>query len=137
MRQLNLKGEIDWPVSQPVGHIDFSVNRPNGSAQVRVDLNAKKAYVKEFANGHLHTFQVFHTFSGTRFNQPATRRDWIVTSLWVWAMDALAAGLIVMVFGQLLHVVAFETEAEPWLPRPWRLVSRPAGFLSQDCSDAP
>jgi len=83
MRQLNLKGEIDWPVSQPVGHIDFSVNRPNGSAQVRVDRNAKKAYVKEFANGHLHTFQAFHTFTGTRFNQPATRRDWIVTSLWV------------------------------------------------------
>ena len=51
MRQLNLQGEIDWPPSQPVGHIDFNVSRPNGSAQVRVDLNAKQAYVKEFENG--------------------------------------------------------------------------------------
>jgi hypothetical protein len=99
MRQLNLRGEVDWPAAQPVGHIDFTVSRPDGAAQVRVDLNAKAAYVKEFENGHLHTFQVFHTFSGSRFNQPASRRDWIVTSLWVWAMDVLSAGLICMVLG--------------------------------------
>ena len=99
MRQLNLRGEVDWPASQPVGHIDFNVARPNGSAQVRVDLYAKHAYVKEFENGHLHAFQIFHTFSGARFNQPAIRRDWIMTSIWVFAMDALAAGLIVMVLG--------------------------------------
>jgi hypothetical protein len=99
MRQLNLKGEIDWPASQPVGHIDFNVSRPNGAAQVRVDLNAKQTYVKEFENGKLHAFQIFHTFSGSRFNQPSSRRDWIVTTAWVLAMDALSAGLIVMVFG--------------------------------------
>ena len=99
MRQLNLRGEVDWPASQPVGHIDFNVARPNGSAQVRVDLYAKHAYVKEFENGHLHAFQIFHTFSGSRFNQPASRRDWIMTSIWVFAMDALAAGLLVMVLG--------------------------------------
>ena len=99
MRQLNLKGEVDWPASQPVGHIDFTVSRPNGAAQVRVDLNAKHAYVKEFDNSALHAFQIFHTFSGSRFNQPASRRDWIVTTVWVLAMDALAAGLLVMVLG--------------------------------------
>ena len=99
MRQLNLTGEIDWPASQPVGHIDFSISRPTGAAQVRVDLNAKTAYIREFDNKPLHAFQIFHTFSGSRFNQPASRRDWIVTSVWVWAMDALAAGLIFTVFG--------------------------------------
>lgn len=99
MRQLNLRGEVDWPASQPVGHIDFNVSRPNGAAQVRVDLNAKQAYVKEFTNGHLHAFQIFHTFSGSRFNQPASRRDWAMTGVWVFAMDAFAAGLIIMVLG--------------------------------------
>lgn len=99
MRQLNLRGEIDFPAAQPVGHLDFNVSRPNGSSQVRVDWNARDVYVREFSNSALHAFQIFHTFSGTRFNQPASRRDWIVTSLWVWAMDALAAGLIVMVLG--------------------------------------
>lgn len=99
MRQLNLTGEIDWPAAQPAGHIDFNVSRPNGAAQVRVDVNAKHAYIKEFNNSPLHAFQIFHTFSGSRFNQPASNRDWIVTSIWVLAMDALAAGLIVMVLG--------------------------------------
>ncbi len=99
MRQLKLRGEVDWPATQPVGHLDFNVSRPNGAAQVRVDLNAKQAYVKEFTNGHLHAFQIFHTFSGSRFNQPDSRRDWIMTGIWVFAMDALAVGLIVMVLG--------------------------------------
>ena len=99
MRQLKLRGEIDWPAAQPPYHLDFSVSRPNGSAQVHVDLNARKAYVKEFQNGTLNSFQIFHTFSGSRFTQPASGRDWIVTTIWVWAMDALAVGLMVMVFG--------------------------------------
>ena len=99
MRQLDLRGEIDWPASQPVGHIDFTVTRPKSAAQVRVDLNAKRAYVKEFENGTLHAFQIFHAFSGTRFNQPTSQPDWVVTSAWVVAMDALATGLIVMVLG--------------------------------------
>jgi hypothetical protein len=99
MRQLNLRGEVDWPATQPVGHIDFNISRPDGSARVRVDLNAKQAYVKEFKNGHFHAFQIFHTFSGSRFNQPESARDWAATGIWVFAMDALAAGLIVMVLG--------------------------------------
>ena len=99
IRQLGLRGEIDWPETQPAGHLDFNLSRPNGSAQVRVDLQAKRAIIRQFYNRPRLTFQVFHTFSGSRFNQPASRRDWIVTSLWVWAMDALAAGLIVMVLG--------------------------------------
>ncbi len=99
MKQLELTGEIEWPASQPIWHIDFTVARPDGASQVRADLSAKKAYIREFTNGHLHTFQVFHTFSGSRFNQPASERDWIVTSVWVLAMDALAAGLVVMVLG--------------------------------------
>lgn len=99
MRQLNLAGEIDWPVAQPVGHLDFTVSRPNGASQVRADINARQAYVREFQNGHFHAFQIFHTFSGSRFNQPASQRDWMMTSIWVFAMDALAAGLVVMVLG--------------------------------------
>jgi hypothetical protein len=99
MQQLNLAGEIDWPVDQPVGHLDFTVSRPNGASRVRADINARKAYVREFQNGHFHAFQIFHTFSGSRFNQPASQRDWMMTSVWVFTMDALAGGLIVMVLG--------------------------------------
>ena len=40
-----------------------------------------------------------HTFSGWRYTSAGTSRDWIVTSVWVVAMDALAGGLLVMVIG--------------------------------------
>lgn len=99
MRQLNLVGEVDWPASQQPGRLAFNVNRPKDANHVRVDLSAKRASVQHFDNSHWATFRIFHTFSGSRYNAPGTQRDWIVTTAWVVAMDALAAGLIVMVFG--------------------------------------
>lgn len=99
IRQLNLVGEVDWPASQQPGRLAFNVNRPKDANQVRVDLSEKRAFVQHFDNSHWATFRIFHTFSGSRYNAPGTERDWIVTTAWVIAMDALAAGLIVMVFG--------------------------------------
>jgi len=64
-----------------------------------VDLAAMRASIQHFENGGWGTFRVFHTFSGSRFNQPESRRDWVLTTLWVIAMDALAAGLIIIVLG--------------------------------------
>ena len=99
MRQLNLVGEVDWPASQEPGRIAFNVSRPKDANQVRVDLSEKRASVQHFDNSRWATFRIFHTFGGSRYNAPASERDWIVTTAWVIAMDALAAGLIVMVFG--------------------------------------
>jgi len=62
-------------------------------------LNTRLASIQHFDNSGWATFRIFHTFSGSRYNQPASRRDWAATSVWVFAMDALAAGLIVMVLG--------------------------------------
>jgi hypothetical protein len=98
MRQLNLTGEINWPASQQLGQLAFNVSRPIDASQVRVDLNENRAVVQHFDNSGMATFRIFHTFSGSRYNDTA-QRDWIVTTVWVLAMDALAAGLIVMVFG--------------------------------------
>jgi hypothetical protein len=98
MAQLGLVGEIDLPAQQP-GVLAFNVSRPTDSSQVRVDLQTGVAAVQHFENGHLGRFRILHTFSGSRYNQPATERDWIVTKVWVFAMDALAAGLVAMVAG--------------------------------------
>jgi hypothetical protein len=97
MRQLNIVGEIDWPSSQPPGHLDINVSRPGDANQVRVDLERKRAMIQHFDNSRMAAFRIFHTFSGSRFSAPAAERDWFVTTLWVVAMDALSAGLIVMV----------------------------------------
>jgi hypothetical protein len=100
MSQLGLAGEIDLPASaQPPGGLDFNISRPKDASQVKVDLTRMRASVLHFDNSGWATFRIFHTFSGSRFNAPESRRDWILTSVWVFAMDALSAALIVMVLG--------------------------------------
>jgi hypothetical protein len=99
MRQLDLQGEIEWPaVPLPPAHFAFSVARPKDATQVDVDLVTKVASVQHWENGGWAVFRIFHTFSGSRFNAPGGR-DWILTTIWVVAMDSLAAGLIIMVLG--------------------------------------
>ncbi len=99
MGQLKLTGEINWPAAQKPGHLDFSINRPNDASQTQVDLEQDRASVQHFQNSRWATFRNFHTFSGARFDDPTTTRDWILTSIWVVTMDALAIALIVMVLG--------------------------------------
>ena len=99
MQQLRLEGEIDLPATQPPGQLAFNVSRPSDANQVRVDLAQNRASIQHFDNSGWATFRIFHTFSGSRFNQPSSQRDWMLTTVWVVAMDAMAAGLIVMVLG--------------------------------------
>ena len=100
MRQLGLTGEIELPAAaQAQGRFDFSVNRPKDASQVKVDLSTKRASVQHFQNSGWAVFRIFHTFSGSRFNAPGSHRDWILTSAWTLAMDALSAGLVVIVLG--------------------------------------
>lgn len=98
--QLHLVGEIDLPSApQAPARLDFSVARPRDASQVRVDIAQGKASVQHFDNGGWAIVRIFHTFSGSRFNVASTQRDWVLTTVWVAAMDALAVGLILMVLG--------------------------------------
>jgi hypothetical protein len=100
LRQIGLTGEVDLPATpQAPGHFDFQVNRPRDASQVKVDLSSMRASIQHFENSGWAIFRIFHTFSGSRFNTPDSHRDWILTSAWAFAMDALCAGLIVMVLG--------------------------------------
>jgi hypothetical protein len=98
MRQLGLAGEVDIPPQQ-AGTFQFSTSRPSDANTVRVNLEQGVASVQHFENSHWARFRILHTFSGSRYNQPASQRDWMVTSVWVFAMDALSVGLIVMILG--------------------------------------
>jgi hypothetical protein len=56
-----------------------------------------RATVQQVDRSFWSAFRIMHTFSGSRYNAPGTR-DWLLTTLWVVAMDAFAVGLLVMVF---------------------------------------
>ena len=99
MRQLGMQGEPDWPAATPAGRLDFNVSRPSDSSQVRIDLAAGKAEVQHFDNTGFAAFRIFHTFNGSRYNAPSSRREWIWTSIWAVLMDAFAVALVAMVVG--------------------------------------
>ena len=99
-RQLDLRGEIDVPQAvQKPGRLEFNIAYPKRAAQVRVDLVSHRATVQQVDRSVWSALRISHTFSGSRYNNPSMSRDWLLTSAWVYAMDALAAGLLVMVFG--------------------------------------
>jgi hypothetical protein len=100
MRQLGLAGEIDWPQTlQATGRLDFNIAYPKQATQVQVDLARQRATVRQIDRSLWSGLRIMHTFSGWRYTSASTSRDWLVTSVWVVAMDALAAGLLVMVIG--------------------------------------
>jgi hypothetical protein len=77
--------------------LTFRVVKPGETSDVVADLAAGTAHVKKIRVNGWGAARVLHTFSGVRINDPSFRRDWVITKIWSFAMDALAAGLLVMV----------------------------------------
>ncbi len=99
MEELGIAGEIDWPTQESThGKLEFAVNRPGNLNRVSVDLAEHRATVQNTRTNGWGIINTLHTFSGTRSNNPASRRDWSLTGMWVFAMDALAVGLLAIVF---------------------------------------
>lgn len=98
MRQLNLSGEIQWLATKPDGsRFDFRVTRPGQSIEVRTDLTVRTATVVRTQMNALGITRALHAFTGVRLNDSRNERDWLVTKIWTFAMDAVALGLLALV----------------------------------------
>ena len=54
--------------------------------------------------------QVLHTFTGAPAADSRNHRDWTLTTVWALSMDAVAAGLIVMVLGSYVMWFRLKTK---------------------------
>ena len=98
MRQFDIEGEIQWPAAQRAeGPFSFQVTRPGRTVDVKADLPAGRATLHHNELNAWGVMHVLHTFTGIRPGDNANRRDWILTTVWALAMDAVAAGLVLMV----------------------------------------
>ena len=103
MGQLGIRGEIEWTVTQKdASRFDFRVSRPGHIFDVKTDLAGKKATVQRIDLNAWGVGRILHTFTGVRLDDRRNQRDWVLTSVWAFAMDAVAAGLILMVLSGLL-----------------------------------
>ncbi len=98
MRQLDISGEIAWTTTRPVeGHFDFRVTRPNKIIDIKTDLQKKRTTVEQIKIGTWGVVNMLHLFTGVRMDKPKEKRDWFMTKLWSFFMDAVSVGFIVLV----------------------------------------
>lgn len=98
LAQLGLTGEIEWTRSRDnPAHFDFSLFRPGRSYTISVDLDRREARLKQIDVNTWGVLRMLHTFTGVHLTDRRNSRDWLLTSLWAWSMDAVALGLIFMV----------------------------------------
>ena len=92
------------------GPFTFQVNRPGLNVDVKADLRAGHATAQRTQLNAWGVMHVLHTFTGAPAADSRNRRDWTLTTVWALSMDAVAAGLIVMVLGS--YVMWFRLRAK-------------------------
>jgi hypothetical protein len=102
MKQLGIEGEIGWsvPRSSP-DRLDFTVSRPGRSYQIQGDLRQRRVKVTLTKFNGWGVMRGLHTFDGVSVNDRTNQRDWFLTRVWAFSMDAVAAGIIFMVLSSL------------------------------------
>jgi hypothetical protein len=99
MKQLGIAGEIEWTTTRSDPEVfEFQVTRPGHSYRIKADLVQSRVTLHRDDLNVWGVMHVLHTFTGVRLADSKNERDWPLTSVWAFSMDAVATGLIVMVF---------------------------------------
>ena len=102
MTQLGIKGEILWTTTRTDTNLfDFQVRRPGHFFFIKADFARKRVNVRQSDVNLWGVIKVLHTFTGVQMDYPRNSRDWALTAMWAFSMDAVAAGLIFMVLSSL------------------------------------
>ncbi len=102
LKQLGLRGEIEWTrTGQEPNRFDFRVSRPGHLFEIRTDLLQHKATVQSIDLNGWGVLRLLHTFIGVRLDDSRNHRDWLLTTVWAISMDAVAAGLVLIVVSSL------------------------------------
>ena len=102
LRQLGIEGELLWTTTRTDANLfDFQVRRPGHFFFIKTDLAQKRVNVRQSDVNLWGVIKVLHTFTGVQMDDPRNSRDWALTSVWAFSMDAVAAGLIFMVLSSL------------------------------------
>jgi hypothetical protein len=102
MRQLKIDGEILWTVARnDPNQFEFQVRRPGSFYFIKINFAQKRADIREAHINAWGIMRFLHVFSGVQIDDPRNRRDWPMTFVWAYSMDAVAAGLIFMVLSSI------------------------------------
>lgn len=98
MRQLGIEGEILWTTTRTdPSQLEFQVRRPGHFFFINANWAQGHAAVRRSDVNLWGVMKALHAFTGNVADDPRNTRDWALTSLWAYSMDAVAVGLIYMV----------------------------------------
>jgi len=102
MRQLGIEGEILWTTTRTdTNQFDFQVRRPGHYYFIKADLARNRVTLRHSGVNLWGVIKVLHVFSGASMDDPRQSRDWVLTTVGAYSMDAVAAGMIFMVLSSL------------------------------------
>ena len=98
MRQLGIAGDILWTTTRTDStQLDFQVRRPGHFYFIKANWTQGTATVRQAEVNLWGVSKTLHAFTGNVADDSRNTRDWPLTYLWAYSMDAVAAGLIYMV----------------------------------------
>jgi hypothetical protein len=102
MRHLGIEGDILWTTTRTDPNLfDFQVRRPGHFFFIKADFAKRRVDVRQSDVNLWGVIKVLHTFTGIQIDDPRQSRDWALTYMWAYSMDAVAAGLIFMVLSSV------------------------------------
>ena len=102
MKQLGIEGEILWTTTRTdANQFEFQVRRPGHFFFLKADLAKQRVTVRHSVVNLWGVMKVLHVFTGVQMDDARQSRDWVLTSIWAFSMDAVAAGMIFMVLSSL------------------------------------
>ena len=100
LTQLGLSGEIEWTSARAdARRLNFRASRPGHIFEIKTDFDRERATVQRIDLNAWGVMHILHTFTGVRACDSRNQRDWILTSIWAFTMDAVGIGLMIMVLG--------------------------------------
>ena len=114
MRQLGIRGEIEWTGARTdATAFTFRASRPGRTWQVTLNPESSRVAVERTDINGWGVMRVLHTFTGARSGDQRNQRDWILTTVWALSMDAVAAGLTLMVLSGLYLWMGLPAKRKP------------------------
>lgn len=93
MQDLGISGEVT-NVRYAADALDFRVGSPGFGRELHVDFATGSVTQKEFELNVWGKIRTLHTFNGVDKNNIKKEANWFVTSVWKFAMDAIAIAFI-------------------------------------------
>lgn len=116
MEQLDVRGEINetrWNSSGD--QFRAQVIKPGQIVSIDANFAVGRAEVEETRVNTWGIINMLHSFNGVAMNDPNKKRNWLLTRIWSFSMDAVALELVILVFTGLYQWYRLKQKRIPGL----------------------